>query len=92
MWAGGTLRHVENDVIEQTPRYVGSMKLYYVYILASMRRILYIGVTGNLENRLAYHRTLENPTAFTQSGFMVSTSRTFFARRHPLSCFSRSIA
>ena len=28
------------------------MKLYYVYILASLRRVLYIGVTGNLENRL----------------------------------------
>jgi len=41
------------------------MKLYYVYILASFRRVLYIGVTGNLENRLAYHRALENPTAFT---------------------------
>ena len=41
------------------------MKLYYVYILASLRRILYIGVTGNLEKRLAYHRSMENPAAFT---------------------------
>jgi putative endonuclease len=41
------------------------MKLYYVYILASFRRVLYIGITGNLENRLAYHRSLDNPTAFT---------------------------
>ena len=41
------------------------MKLYYVYILASMRRILYIGVTGNLGQRLAYHRSFANPNAFT---------------------------
>jgi putative endonuclease len=41
------------------------MKLYYVYILASFRRVLHIGITGNLEKRLAYHRSLENPTAFT---------------------------
>ena len=41
------------------------MKLYYVYILASFRRVLYIGVTGNLEKRLAYHRSLENTNSFT---------------------------
>src|SRR5438874_211721 len=41
------------------------MKLYYVYSLASFRRVLYVGVTGNLETRLAYHRSGENMTAFT---------------------------
>ncbi len=41
------------------------MKLYHVYILASFRRVLYIGITGNLEKRLAYHRSLENSSAFT---------------------------
>jgi putative endonuclease len=41
------------------------VKLYYVYILASLRRILYIGITGNLEKRLAYHRSLENQNSFT---------------------------
>ena len=41
------------------------MKVYYVYILASFRRALYIGITGNLEKRLAYHRSLENRTSFT---------------------------
>ena len=41
------------------------MKLYYVYILASFHRILYTGVTGDLGNRFAYHRSLENPNAFT---------------------------
>src|SRR3989442_650578 len=41
------------------------MKVWYVYILASLRRILYIGITGNLEKRLGYHRSLENANAFT---------------------------
>ena len=41
------------------------MKLYHVYILASLHRVLYIGITGNLEKRLAYHRSMENPAAFT---------------------------
>ena len=32
------------------------MKLYYVYILSSRRRTLYIGVTGDLPRRLTEHR------------------------------------
>ena len=32
------------------------MRLYYVYIMASINRVLYIGVTGNLELRLIHHR------------------------------------
>src|SRR5437764_15203992 len=41
------------------------MKLYYVYILASLRRVLYIGITGDLERRLIYHRNMVNRNAFT---------------------------
>ena len=41
------------------------MKLYHVYILASLRRVLYIGITGDLGKRLAYHRMMVNPNAFT---------------------------
>ena len=41
------------------------MKLYYVYILANFHRVLYIGITGDLEKRLAYHRSLANPNSFT---------------------------
>ena len=41
------------------------MKLYYVYVLANFRRVLYIGITGDLEKRLTYHRACENATAFT---------------------------
>jgi len=32
------------------------MRDYYVYILASISRVLYIGVTNNLERRLYEHR------------------------------------
>jgi putative endonuclease len=38
---------------------------YYVYILASERRTLYIGMTNNLERRLWEHREGINPDAFT---------------------------
>ena len=42
------------------------MRLYYVYILASrLHRTLYIGVTGNLEQRLNQHRYPENKNCFT---------------------------
>jgi putative endonuclease len=32
-------------------------KLYYVYILASQRRVLYIGMTSNIEQRVVQHKT-----------------------------------
>jgi putative endonuclease len=32
-------------------------KLYYVYILASQRRVLYIGMTGTIEQRVFQHKT-----------------------------------
>ncbi len=34
-----------------------SSRNYYVYILASRSRVLYTGVTNDLERRLAQHRT-----------------------------------
>ena len=40
------------------------LRLYYVYILASRNRILYIGVTGNLEQRLSDHRFGRDPDSF----------------------------
>jgi putative endonuclease len=41
------------------------MHLYYVYILASARRALYIGVTGNFEKRMISHRWRADPDSFT---------------------------
>jgi putative endonuclease len=41
------------------------MKLYYVYILASIHRVLYVGVTSDLEKRLIQHRTKAFPRSFT---------------------------
>lgn len=41
------------------------MRLYYVYILASLSEVLYVGVTGNLEGRLAWHRWSTDKRHFT---------------------------
>ncbi len=38
---------------------------YYVYILASTYKRLYIGVTSNLEHRIAIHKSGQNNHAFT---------------------------
>jgi putative endonuclease len=38
--------------------------LYYLYILASRSRVLYIGITGDLERRLWEHRCGANPRSF----------------------------
>jgi putative endonuclease len=35
--------------------------MYYVYIMASLSRVLYIGVTSNLERRVSQHKTHELP-------------------------------
>ncbi len=40
------------------------MKTYYVYIMASHTKVLYTGVTNNLERRAEEHRTAP-PTTFT---------------------------
>ena len=41
------------------------MRLFHTYILASISGVLYIGVTGNLEKRLIWHRWSKNPRRFT---------------------------
>jgi len=41
------------------------MHLYYVYILASRNRALYIGVTRDLGKRLILHRSASNARSFT---------------------------
>lgn len=37
------------------------MTNYYTYILASRSRVLYVGITNNLERRVAEHKTGEIP-------------------------------
>ncbi len=32
-------------------------KTYYVYVLASQRRVLYVGMTSNIEQRIFQHKT-----------------------------------
>ena len=39
-------------------------RLYYVYIMASHSRVLYIGVTNNLGRRVEQHRACVDPDAF----------------------------
>jgi putative endonuclease len=39
-------------------------RLFYVYIMASYSRVLYTGVTSNLGNRVAQHRSDTDPNAF----------------------------
>jgi putative endonuclease len=42
------------------------MRAYYVYILTSVnRKVMYVGVTNNLENRVAEHRSGKG-SAFTR--------------------------
>ena len=41
------------------------MKLYYVYILASTQRVLYVGLTSALELRITEHRAKIHPDSFT---------------------------
>ncbi len=41
-------------------------KTYYVYLLASLSRVLYVGMTSDLERRLAQHRRGVDPAAFTR--------------------------
>jgi len=44
---------------------LGGVKLYYVYILASRSRVLYIGVTNSLERRCIEHRATLHSSSFT---------------------------
>jgi putative endonuclease len=41
-------------------------RTYFVYILASETRKIYIGVTNNLQRRLAEHRTGWDPNSYTE--------------------------
>ena len=38
---------------------------YFIYLLASYRRVIYVGVTNDLERRLRQHQTKAHPESFT---------------------------
>ena len=40
-------------------------RTYFVYILASESRELYVGITNNLERRLAQHRISWDPDSYS---------------------------
>ncbi|HJR33960.1 MAG TPA: GIY-YIG nuclease family protein [Gemmatimonadales bacterium] len=44
------------------------MRLYYVYILSSPCRVLYIGVTNDITRRLAQHRSGDTPGYASRHG------------------------
>ena len=41
------------------------MKTYYVYMMASFKQILYVGVTNDLTRRIYQHKTESHPNSFT---------------------------
>jgi len=63
------------------------MKSFVVYILASIRRVLYIGMTSNLEKRLAEHREKVYPDSFS-----ARYNVTRLVRVEEFACFSDAVA
>lgn len=55
MRAGGALPEVSSAAMEQ----------YAVYIMASLSRVIYIGVTADLERRVQEHKAHIDPHSFT---------------------------
>ncbi len=43
----------------------GMSRYYYVYVLSSETRELYVGITNNLDRRLAEHRASYNPHSYS---------------------------
>jgi putative endonuclease len=41
------------------------MKQYYVYLMASFKQTLYVGVTNDLGRRVYQHKTKAHPDSFT---------------------------
>ncbi len=52
----GRARHITSN---GTVHLTASMRTYWVYVLASRSRVIYVGVTGNLIRRVAQHRAGE---------------------------------
>ena len=57
-WVGGAERVRELIRAVEVAR-LGRVKIFYVYLLASRTRVLYVGVTNDLERRLVEHKSKE---------------------------------
>jgi putative endonuclease len=55
---------------------------YYVYIMSSFKRVLYIGVTNDLDRRVAEHRSKLIPSFTSQYNV---TSLVYFEEFHEIS-------
>ena len=60
------------------------LRLYYVYILASVQRVLYVGVSGNLEKRLNEHWYRRIPTLFRRVTTVKDSSTTKSSPVYPM--------
>ncbi len=42
-----------------------AMKQFYVYLMASFKQTLYVGITNDLNRRIHQHKTKAHPNSFT---------------------------
>ena len=61
---------------------------FFVYILSSRRRVLYVGVTNNLERRLLEHRIRARP-AVSRRGISANQLVYYETTENPLSAIAR---
>lgn len=40
-------------------------KYYHVYLMASISKVIYVGMTGKFRRRVKQHKTKQNPKSFT---------------------------
>jgi len=48
---------LDTDTLLKLAKYIRVDKTYYVYILSSQRRVLYIGITSHIERRVRQHKS-----------------------------------
>ena len=64
-----------------------SNHVYYVYILSSLSRTLYVGITNDLQRRIAEHRRAR-PAAFT-TRYRITRLVHYGAYRRPMAAIAR---
>jgi putative endonuclease len=63
-----TLSVAKGTDVRRVAHQFGSVRVYYVYILSSPSRVLYIGVTNDITRRLAQHRSGDTPGYTSRRG------------------------